>query len=174
MQASWLISWIIKIRYQFYFCPLLISHGKTCYLDGKFNQVWSVAWTDLQVTICPVVNAIVSFFIYNVDFVRHRTFQFKVTITAPMLLSKDVCNNLINEWLIALVAKGTMVIRQVQIRLAGLVPILKLCPKLYLCYVTSSFISRSLDSYQIRKIVGCACTGNAGNVFPAADFKGNR
>ena len=28
-------------------------------------------------------------------------------------------------------------------------------------------------SYQIRKIVGCACTGNAGNVFPATDFKGN-
>ena len=29
-------------------------------------------------------------------------------------------------------------------------------------------------SYQIRKIVGCACAGNAGNVFPATDFKGNR
>ena len=29
-------------------------------------------------------------------------------------------------------------------------------------------------SYQMRKIVGCACTGNAGNVFPATDFKGNR
>ena len=29
-------------------------------------------------------------------------------------------------------------------------------------------------SYQIRKIAGCACTGNAGNVFPATDFKGNR
>ena len=26
-------------------------------------------------------------------------------------------------------------------------------------------------SYQIRKIVGCACAGNAGNVFPATDFK---
>ena len=25
-----------------------------------------------------------------------------------------------------------------------------------------------------RNIVGCACTGNAGNVFPATDFKGNR
>ena len=23
------------------------------------------------------------------------------------------------------------------------------------------------------KIVGCACAGNAGNVFPATDFKGN-
>ena len=29
-------------------------------------------------------------------------------------------------------------------------------------------------SYQIRQIVGCACAGNAGNVFPATDFKGNR
>ena len=29
-------------------------------------------------------------------------------------------------------------------------------------------------SCQILKIAGCACTGNAGNVFPAADFKGNR
>ena len=28
-------------------------------------------------------------------------------------------------------------------------------------------------SYQIRKIAGCACAGNAGNVFPATDFKGN-
>ena len=26
-------------------------------------------------------------------------------------------------------------------------------------------------SYQIRKIVGCACAGNAKNVFPANDFK---
>ena len=28
-------------------------------------------------------------------------------------------------------------------------------------------------SYQIGKIVGCACAGNAGNVFPATDLKGN-
>ena len=28
-------------------------------------------------------------------------------------------------------------------------------------------------SCQIRKIAGCACAGNAGNVSPAADFKGN-
>ena len=28
-------------------------------------------------------------------------------------------------------------------------------------------------SYQIRKIAGCACAGNAGNVLPATDFKGN-
>ena len=27
--------------------------------------------------------------------------------------------------------------------------------------------------YQIRKIVGCACAENAGNVFPATDFKEN-
>ena len=26
-------------------------------------------------------------------------------------------------------------------------------------------------SYQIRKIGGCACAGNAGNVFPATDFQ---
>ena len=29
-------------------------------------------------------------------------------------------------------------------------------------------------SYQIRKIAGCACAGNARNVFLATDFKGNR
>ena len=29
-------------------------------------------------------------------------------------------------------------------------------------------------SYQIRKIAGCACSGNAVNVFPATDLKGNR
>ena len=29
-------------------------------------------------------------------------------------------------------------------------------------------------SYQIRKITVCACAGNAGNDFPATDFKGNR
>ena len=32
----------------------------------------------------------------------------------------------------------------------------------------------SWASYQIRKIAGCACVGNAGNIFPATDFKGNR
>ena len=31
---------------------------------------------------------------------------------------------------------------------------------------------RPWASYQIRKIACCACTGNAGNVFPATDFKG--
>ena len=29
-------------------------------------------------------------------------------------------------------------------------------------------------SYQIRKIAGCACAGNAGSVFPANALKGNR
>ena len=29
-------------------------------------------------------------------------------------------------------------------------------------------------SCQIRIFAGCACAGNAGNVFPTADFKGNR
>ena len=29
-------------------------------------------------------------------------------------------------------------------------------------------------SYQIRKIVFCACAGNVGNVFPATDYIGNR
>ena len=28
-------------------------------------------------------------------------------------------------------------------------------------------------SYQIRKIAGCACAGNTGNVSPLTDFKGN-
>ena len=30
------------------------------------------------------------------------------------------------------------------------------------------------NSYQLRKIAGCASAENAGNVFPATDFKGNR
>ena len=29
-------------------------------------------------------------------------------------------------------------------------------------------------SYQIRKMAGCACAGNAWNVFPATNFKGKR
>ena len=32
---------------------------------------------------------------------------------------------------------------------------------------------REWASDQIRKITGCACAANAGNVFPATDFKGN-
>ena len=31
----------------------------------------------------------------------------------------------------------------------------------------------SMASYQIRKIAGWACAGNAGNIFPTTDFKGN-
>ena len=27
---------------------------------------------------------------------------------------------------------------------------------------------------RIRKVLGCACAGNSGNVFPATDFQGNR
>ena len=30
------------------------------------------------------------------------------------------------------------------------------------------------DSYQIHEIARCACAGDAGNVLPATDFKGNR
>ena len=36
-----------------------------------------------------------------------------------------------------------------------------------------AFFKSSWASYQLRKIAGCACTGNAGNVSPATDFKGN-
>ena len=39
--------------------------------------------------------------------------------------------------------------------------------------VTTSGI-RQWISYQIRKIAGCACAGNAGNLFPTANFQGNR
>ena len=34
--------------------------------------------------------------------------------------------------------------------------------------------SCSWDSCQICTLAGCACAGNAGNVFPATNFKGNR
>ena len=34
--------------------------------------------------------------------------------------------------------------------------------------------SLPLESCQIRRIVGCACAGNAAHVFPANDFKGSR
>ena len=37
-----------------------------------------------------------------------------------------------------------------------------------------SWIYEPWASYQIRKIAGCACAGNAGNVFPDAEFKGKR
>ena len=38
----------------------------------------------------------------------------------------------------------------------------------------SGMDTTSWASYQIRKIAGCACDGNAGKVFPATDFKWNR
>ena len=44
-------------------------------------------------------------------------------------------------------------------------------PKYANCLI---LLASSWASYQIRKIAGCACAGNAGNVFPATDFKGNR
>ena len=37
--------------------------------------------------------------------------------------------------------------------------------------MTSSWLPWT--SYQIRKLAGCVCAGNAGNVFPATDFKWN-
>ena len=37
-----------------------------------------------------------------------------------------------------------------------------------------SVFQQAWASYQIRKIADCACARNAGNVFPATDFKGNR
>ena len=37
----------------------------------------------------------------------------------------------------------------------------------------TSFPCFQFASYQIHKFVGCACTGNAGNVSPATDFKEN-
>ena len=44
-----------------------------------------------------------------------------------------------------------------------------------LSYAMPSTLSRGAWApYQIHKIAGCACAGNAGNVFPATDFKGNR
>ena len=37
-----------------------------------------------------------------------------------------------------------------------------------------SCVFKAWASYQICKIAGCACAGNAGNVFPATNFKGNQ
>ena len=42
---------------------------------------------------------------------------------------------------------------------------------------TRRHVVKTWASYQIRKIVGCACAGkagNVGNVFPATEIKGNR
>ena len=41
------------------------------------------------------------------------------------------------------------------------------------CFTLFFFSQGSWTSYQIRKIACCACAWNAGNVFPATDFKGN-
>ena len=43
-----------------------------------------------------------------------------------------------------------------------------------LCMWSFHTITIVWASYPIRKIAGCACAGNAGNIFPATDFKGNR
>ena len=40
--------------------------------------------------------------------------------------------------------------------------------------VIMMFNSAAWAFYQIRKIAGCTCAGNTGNVFPVTDFKGNR
>ena len=45
------------------------------------------------------------------------------------------------------------------------------CSHWLICRVALFF--SSCASCQIRIFAGCACTGNAGNVFPATDFKGN-
>ena len=37
--------------------------------------------------------------------------------------------------------------------------------------VFTAFATRTWASYQIRKIAGCACAGNAGNVFPRRRFR---
>ena len=42
------------------------------------------------------------------------------------------------------------------------------------CQHLNTFQGLQWTSYQIRKIAGCACAGNARNVFPAADFQGSR
>ena len=41
----------------------------------------------------------------------------------------------------------------------------------FFSYLTSRL---RIGSYQICKIACCACAGNAGNVFPVTNFKGNR
>ena len=46
--------------------------------------------------------------------------------------------------------------------------------KLFWLLRLSSSQTLSSASYMIHKIAGSACAGNAGNVFPVTDFKGNR
>ena len=43
----------------------------------------------------------------------------------------------------------------------------------YIQYTVIGWYYVTWASYQIRKIAGCACAGDAGNVFPATYFKGN-
>ena len=54
--------------------------------------------------------------------------------------------------------------------------VIELVPGVYhdFQYIASRDHQQPLASYQIRKISGCACAGNAGNVFPATDIKVNR
>ena len=47
-------------------------------------------------------------------------------------------------------------------------------PALVLIMVRWETGLKSWVCYQIHKIAGCKWAGNAGNVFPATDFKGNR
>ena len=42
-----------------------------------------------------------------------------------------------------------------------------------LCYIWCGYFGDGSASYQIRKTAGCACAGNAENVFPATEFKRN-
>ena len=52
--------------------------------------------------------------------------------------------------------------------------VFNLCPRsLWIRLLVSRVILDSIlwTSYQIRKTAGCACTGNAGNVFPITDFQ---
>ena len=46
------------------------------------------------------------------------------------------------------------------------------CLKMYVQHLSMKAIL-PWASYQIRNIAGCTCAGNAGNVFPATNFKGN-
>ena len=45
---------------------------------------------------------------------------------------------------------------------------------LRLIYRADIIMTMLWGSCQMCKIAGCACAGNAGNVFPATDFRGNR
>ena len=53
------------------------------------------------------------------------------------------------------------------------IAIFKICRLTRLCYwcISLKIMHMSWASYQIRKIAGCACAGNAGNVFPRRRFQ---